>query len=90
MSLSFLKEFKRQVNKLDNVMVGISRPQEWVSTGNYALNFALTGDWHKGIALGRSTAFVGPSGCLPATETVNLYVFKTDPGLAPKIENENK
>lgn len=62
MSLSFLKDFKRQVNKLESVKVGISRPQEWLTTGNYALNFALTGDWHKGVALGRSTAFVGPSG----------------------------
>ena len=62
MSLSFLKDFKKTVNKLDSVIVGISKPQEWISTGNYALNYALTGDWHKGIALGRSTAFVGPSG----------------------------
>jgi recombination protein RecA len=62
MALSFLTDFKKAVNKLDSVMVGISRPQEWLTTGNYALNYALTGDWHRGIALGRSTAFVGPSG----------------------------
>ena len=62
MALSFLNDFKKAVNKLDSVMVGISRPQEWLTTGNYALNYALTGDWNKGIALGRSTAFVGPSG----------------------------
>lgn len=62
MALSFLNDFKKAVNKLDSVLVGISRPQEWLTTGNYALNYALTGDWNKGIPLGRSTAFVGPSG----------------------------
>lgn len=62
MTLSFLKDFKKSVNKLDSVLVGIGRPQEWLTTGNYALNYALTGDWNKGIPLGRSVAFVGPSG----------------------------
>jgi RecA/RadA recombinase len=62
MTLSFLKDFKKAVNKLDSVLVGIGRPQEWLTTGNYALNYALTGDWHRGIPLGRSVAFVGPSG----------------------------
>lgn len=60
--LSFLKDFKKAVNKLDSVQVGITRPQEWLTLGNYALNYALTGDWNKGIPLGRSAAFVGPSG----------------------------
>jgi recombination protein RecA len=62
MTLSFLKDFKKAVNKLDSVLVGIGRPQEWLTTGNYALNYILTGDWNRGIPLGRSVAFVGPSG----------------------------
>lgn len=90
MSLSFLKEFKRNVNKLDSVMVGISRPQEWVTTGNYALNFALTGDWYKGIALGRSTAFVGPSGAGKSFLTSNAIKHAQQAGFhVLALDSEN-
>lgn len=60
--LKFLKEFKKSIAKLDSVNVGISAPQHWYSTGNYALNRILSGSFYKGIPQGRITAFVGPSG----------------------------
>lgn len=62
MGLSFLKKFKEEVAKLDTVGVGIKTTEEWLSTGNYALNRALSGDFLKGIPLGKISLFAGPSG----------------------------
>jgi recombination protein RecA len=62
MALKFLDRFKKEVGKLDTVSVGIKSTVEWLSTGNYALNRALSGDFLKGIPLGKLTLFAGPSG----------------------------
>jgi recombination protein RecA len=57
-----LAAFKKEVAKLDTVSVGIKTTEEWLSTGNYALNRALSGDFEKGIPLGKLSLFAGPSG----------------------------
>lgn len=62
MSLSFIKKFKEDVAKLETVGVGIRTTELWLSTGNYALNRALSGDFTKGIPLGRVSLMAGPSG----------------------------
>jgi RecA/RadA recombinase len=62
MTLSFLKTFKKNLEKLDTASVGLMKPYEWVSTGNYALNYSLSGAFDRGIPLGRITLFAGPSG----------------------------
>lgn len=62
MGLKFLKDFKKVIAKLDTVGVGIRTVEEWLSTGNYALNRALSGDYLKGVPLSRITLFAGPSG----------------------------
>jgi len=62
MGLKFLDKFKKEVAKLDTVGVGIKTTEEWLSTGNYALNRALSGDFKKGIPLSKLTLFAGPSG----------------------------
>ena len=60
--LPFLDKFKKEISKLDTVGVGIKTTEEWLSTGNYALNRALSGDFLKGIPLGKISLFAGPSG----------------------------
>lgn len=62
MALKFLKDFKKTIEKMSTVHVGLMRAQEWLSTGNYALNRALSGDFKKGIPLGRISLWAGPSG----------------------------
>lgn len=62
MALAFLSKFKKEVAKLATVGVGIRTTEEWLSTGNYALNRALSGDFKKGIPLSKLTLFAGPSG----------------------------
>ena len=61
MALAFLDKFKKEVAKLETVGVGIKTTEEWLSTGNYALNRALSGDFTRGIPLSKLSLFCGPS-----------------------------
>lgn len=70
--LKFLDKFKKEVGKLDSVGVGIKTVDEWLSTGNYALNRALSGDYMKGVPLSRITLFAGPSGSGKSFITSNI------------------
>lgn len=60
--LSFLSNFKKELAKVDSINIGVMEPDTWLSTGNYALNHALSGDFTKGIPEGRITLFAGPPG----------------------------
>lgn len=73
--LSFLKDFKKKVEKLDTVDVGVMKPIEWISTGNYALNYGLSGSFTRGIPLGRITLFAGPSGSGKSFITSNIMAW---------------
>ena len=42
--------------------IGFNDPTDWVSTGNFALNYLISGDFNKGIPLGKVTVFAGESG----------------------------
>jgi recombination protein RecA len=41
---------------------GFNDPTDWVGTGNYALNYLISGDFQKGIPLGKVSVFAGESG----------------------------
>lgn len=41
---------------------GFNDPTDWISTGNYALNYRISGDFNKGIPLGKVSVFAGDSG----------------------------
>ncbi len=41
---------------------GFNDPTDWVSTGNYALNYLISGDFRKGVPLGKVSVFAGESG----------------------------
>ena len=58
-----LSKFRKTLTKsIDGLGIGFNDPTDWVSTGNYALNYRLSGDFHKGIPLGKVTVFAGESG----------------------------
>lgn len=58
-----LSKFRKDITKgLDGISVGFNDPKYWVSTGNFALNYAVSGDFTKGIPLGKVTMFAGQSG----------------------------
>ena len=62
MALKFIEKFKKEAAKLEGVGVGIKTTEEWLSTGNYALNYALSGSFTRGLPLGKLSLFAGPSG----------------------------
>lgn len=58
-----LSKFRKDITKsIDGLSIGFHDPTDWVSTGNYALNYLISGDFKKGVPLGKVTVFAGESG----------------------------
>jgi len=58
-----VSKFRKEITKnIDGMSVGFHDPTDWISTGNYALNYLISNDFNKGIPLGKVTVFAGESG----------------------------
>ena len=58
-----ISKFRKDITKaIDGLSIGFNDPTDWISTGNYALNYLISGDFNKGIPLGKVTVFAGESG----------------------------
>jgi RecA/RadA recombinase len=58
-----ISKFRKDITKsIDGLSIGFNDPTDWISTGNYALNYLISGDFHKGCPLGKVTVFAGESG----------------------------
>ena len=56
-------KFRKSITKsVPGMSVGFRDPDTWISTGNYCLNKLISGDFHKGIPLGKVTVLAGESG----------------------------
>jgi len=56
-------KFRNSITKsIPGMSAGFHDPTDWVSTGNYALNYLISGDFFKGIPLGKVSVFAGESG----------------------------
>jgi RecA/RadA recombinase len=56
-------KFRTALTKsISGMSAGFNDPTDWVSTGNYALNYLISGDFHKGVPMGKVTVFAGESG----------------------------
>jgi recombination protein RecA len=56
-------KFRNSLTKsIAGMSAGFNDPTDWVSTGNYALNYLISGDWNKGVPMGKVTVFAGESG----------------------------
>lgn len=56
-------KFRNSLTKsIKGMSAGFNDPQDWISTGNFALNYLLSGDFRKGIPLGKVSVFAGESG----------------------------
>src|SRR5271163_2161581 len=62
MALSFLKDFRKTLAKMDSIVTDFGPPKFWYSTGNMALNNLISGSFTKGVPQGRITCLAGPSG----------------------------
>ena len=58
-----ISKFRKSITKsIEGLSIGYNDPTDWVSTGNHALNYLISGDFNKGIPLGKVTVFAGESG----------------------------
>ena len=58
-----LSKFRKTLTKsIDGLGVGFNDPTDWISTGNYALNYLISSDFNKGVPLGKVTVLAGESG----------------------------
>jgi RecA/RadA recombinase len=58
-----ISKFRKDLTKsIPGVSVGFHDPSTWISSGNYALNYGISGDFKRGIPLGKVTMFAGQSG----------------------------
>ena len=58
-----VSKFRKSLTKaVPGMAVGFNDPRDWISTGNYTLNYLISGDFTRGIPLGKVTMFAGESG----------------------------
>ena len=58
-----ISKFRKEITKsIEGLSIGFNDPTDWISTGNYALNYLISGDFNRGIPLGKVTVFAGDSG----------------------------
>ena len=56
-------KFRKSITKsIQGLGIGFNDPTDWISTGNYALNYLISGDFNKGIPLGKVSVLAGESG----------------------------
>jgi RecA/RadA recombinase len=56
-------KFRNSLTKsIAGMSSGFNDPTDWISTGNYALNYLLSGHFRKGVPLGKVSVFAGESG----------------------------
>ena len=58
-----ITKFRKTLTKsIDGLSIGFNDPTDWISTGSYALNYLISGDFNRGVPLGKVTVFAGESG----------------------------
>jgi recombination protein RecA len=56
-------KFRKSITKsVPGLSIGFNDPTDWISTGNHAMNYLISGDFHRGVPLGKVTVFAGESG----------------------------
>lgn len=58
-----VSKFRKSITKsIEGLSIGFNDPTDWVSTNNFALNYLISGQFDRGIPLGKVTVFAGESG----------------------------
>lgn len=47
---------------ISGISAGFHDPRDWIDTGNYTLNYLISGDFNRGVPLGKVSVFAGESG----------------------------
>jgi RecA/RadA recombinase len=58
-----ISKFRKNLTKnITGISTGFNDPDTWISTGSYGLNFLISGDFYRGIPMGKVSVFAGESG----------------------------
>lgn len=58
-----LSKFRKSLTKnITGISTGFNDPTTWLSTGSYGLNYLISGDFYRGVPMGKVTVFAGESG----------------------------
>jgi RecA/RadA recombinase len=58
-----ISKFRKSLTKnITGISTGFNDPNIWISTGCYGLNYLISGDFYKGVPMGKVTVFAGESG----------------------------
>lgn len=79
-SMAFLKDFEKEVDKIEGVSGVSNPPANWISFGNYVLNRIMSSMFGNGTPQGRITAIAGPSGAGKSFLVGNLIKNAQDAG----------
>jgi recombination protein RecA len=79
-SMNFLKDFEKDVDKIEGVSGVSAPPAGWASFGNHVLNKVMSGMFGRGTPQGRITAVAGPSGAGKSFLVGNLIKNAQDAG----------
>ena len=69
-------KFRRNLTEKLDIPIGFVKDRMWIDTGNYALNRLISGDYNRGMPLGKVNMLAGESGCLPAHAKVTIRYKK--------------
>jgi recombination protein RecA len=87
-----ISKFRKGLTKsITGLGVGFNDPTDWISTGNFALNYLISGDFHKGVPMGKVTVFAGESGAGKSYfASANIVKSAQDQGIfVVLIDSEN-
>ena len=87
-----VSKFRKDITKsIDGLSIGFNDPTDWISTGSYALNYLVSGDFHKGVPMGKVTVFAGESGAGKSYfASANIVKAAQDQGIfVVLIDSEN-
>ena len=88
-----ISKFQKTLSKsMTNISFGFKDPSTWIHTGNYALNYRVSGDFKKGFPLeGKMTLLAGESGSGKSfVASGNIAKWCQDNGVLPIIiDTEN-
>ena len=84
-----VSKFRKNLTKsITGMSHGFHDPTDWISTGNFALNYLISGDFHKGVPLGKVTVFAGEpasgksyfcsANIVKAAQEQNIFVILID------------
>jgi recombination protein RecA len=62
LDMSFIKDFDKELSKMDGIGTSSLPPRYWYSTGNHVLNRIISGSFARGIPQGRVNIVCGDSG----------------------------